>query len=211
LKQLYLSIALLSLAGCSTLSGLDGKSSFSCKAPDGVSCSSLSGVYANATQNNLPGLQVKKAENKEKAKREETAQDQMSPPPLPVVRNMAIAGNAPSSGDPIHAPSKILRVWIAPWEDDDGDLHDQSYVYMMADFGRWVIEHNRRSIMNAYQPVNLSTGSISPEKRESATVEPSQLKNYNLGYDHSTSSTDGLNSQQKQLNRGEINDLEDLD
>ena len=45
------------LGGCaSTMSGFDGGSQFACKAPDGVTCSSLSGVYANAVANNLPAL-----------------------------------------------------------------------------------------------------------------------------------------------------------
>jgi hypothetical protein len=44
------------LAGCAgTMSGLDGQGKFSCKAPDGIACASLAGVYANALQNNLPG------------------------------------------------------------------------------------------------------------------------------------------------------------
>jgi hypothetical protein len=37
------------------MSGLDGQGKFSCKAPDGIACASLAGVYANALQNNLPG------------------------------------------------------------------------------------------------------------------------------------------------------------
>ena len=42
------------LGGCGSFSGLDGSSSFTCKAPDGVSCTSVSGVYANSVANNLP-------------------------------------------------------------------------------------------------------------------------------------------------------------
>ena len=45
------------LTGCAgTLTGLEGESKFACKAPDGVTCSSLSGIYANAVANNLPAL-----------------------------------------------------------------------------------------------------------------------------------------------------------
>ena len=42
------------LAGCSA-SGLDAKTSFACKAPDGVTCMSVSGVYETSRQNALPG------------------------------------------------------------------------------------------------------------------------------------------------------------
>jgi conjugal transfer pilus assembly protein TraV len=30
------------------------------------------------------------------------------------------------SGTPIRSAPRLLRVWFAPWEDTDGDLHDQS-------------------------------------------------------------------------------------
>ena len=42
------------LSGCMSMSGLSGSSSYACKAPDGVTCDSVSGTYANAVQNNLP-------------------------------------------------------------------------------------------------------------------------------------------------------------
>ena len=48
-----LSIVSFGLAGCSSLSGLDGTSSYGCKAPEGVKCLSVSGTYYNALQNNL--------------------------------------------------------------------------------------------------------------------------------------------------------------
>ena len=39
-------IVALSLNGCAgSLTGLEGESKFACKAPDGVTCSSLSGIY----------------------------------------------------------------------------------------------------------------------------------------------------------------------
>jgi hypothetical protein len=42
------------LAGCSSITGLDGSSQYACKAPEGVKCDSVSGNYYNALQNNLP-------------------------------------------------------------------------------------------------------------------------------------------------------------
>ena len=47
------------LAACTNMSGLSGSSSFACKAPDGVTCDSVSGTYANAVQNNLPSQRPK--------------------------------------------------------------------------------------------------------------------------------------------------------
>ena len=48
------------LPGCS-MTGMDAQKSFSCKAPPGISCSSLSGVYANAVTDNLPNSTTKPA------------------------------------------------------------------------------------------------------------------------------------------------------
>lgn len=130
------------LGGCaSNLSGVDGGRQFACKAPDGVTCSSLSGVYANAVANNLP------------AQRTDAKGDQRDEPRLG-----RVVGRAPSSGEPIRSQPKVLRMWIAPWEDADGDFHDQSYVYVLADPGRWVVEHNQKRIVDRYRPTFVPAG-----------------------------------------------------
>ena len=126
---------MLGLAGCASMTGLDGQGSFSCKAPDGISCASLSGVYANAVQNNLPGQRP-------------------AVKPVNALNAQArIDAMAPRSGDPLRSAQKVRRVWLAPWEDDDEVLHDQSYFYMVVDSGRWQIEHSRRKATEAYRPV----------------------------------------------------------
>lgn len=180
MNRFYVSMMALYLGGCSSLSGYDSQSKFSCKAPDGVSCSSLSGVYANAVQNNLPGLQPGKREKEEDNGKPSSNDDmthqattQRALPGKADNRNRqpttTITGTPLQSGDPIHVPARVLRVWIAPWEDEDGDLHDQSYVYMLADYGRWMIEHNRQRIIDDYRPTTLSAGTIN---QESAVVQP---------------------------------------
>lgn len=132
------------LTGCaSTMSGLDGETKFACKAPEGVSCASLSGVYANAVANNLPAL---RKEGKGEASAGAPA------------KSSEIIGRALSSGDPIRTRPKVLRLWIAPWEDSEGDLHDQSYIYVVADPGRWVIEHNQKRIVDHYRPTFIQAG-----------------------------------------------------
>ncbi len=211
MNRICLSVLLLSLGGCASLSGYDGQSSFSCKAPDGVTCSSLSGVYANATQNNLPGLQAKKAESNKTAIQEETADTGSALAAMPGDQRTGIIGQPLNSGDPIHAPSKILRVWIAPWEDEDGDLHDQSYVYMLADYGRWIIEHNRRRIMNEYQPTNLTTGSIARDSHESNPVKPGTAGSYNQQYANPLPLPEGSNTRQSTSPQSPHDNLDDLE
>ena len=47
----------------------------------------------------------------------------------------------------------MLRLWTKPWEDADGDLWDQGYVYVQVDAGRWQIDHVRQRIRDQYAPL----------------------------------------------------------
>jgi conjugal transfer pilus assembly protein TraV len=126
---------MLGLSGCTSMTGLDGQGSFSCKAPDGISCASLSGVYANAVQNNLPGQRTPTKTDK-----------------VPETK-ARIDAAALRSGEPLRSAQQVRRVWLAPWEDEDEVLHDQSYFYLVIDPGRWQIEHSRRKATESYRPV----------------------------------------------------------
>ncbi|MBK6616906.1 MAG: type IV conjugative transfer system lipoprotein TraV [Nitrosomonas sp.] len=161
IKPVFLIPLLLVLGGCTTLSGYDSGSKFSCKAPDGVSCSSMSGVYSNAVQDNLPGLRKGgDTDNQSTSRTSSVGKADTTQQPTGIEERTAshITGRTPQSGEPILIKPKLLRVWIAPWEDADGDLHDQSYIYMLADYGRWVIEHHRQHIIDEYHPTSLVTG-----------------------------------------------------
>ncbi len=134
-------VTAMPLVGCTSMSGYDAKASFACKAPDGVLCESMSGIYANALHKNLPGQRVNK-------KQEKSNLTQAAPIKKGVI-------TAPiSSGMPIRSTPRILRVWFAPWEDSDKDLHDQSYVYLLVDAGQWRMEHYQQRIQKAYRAVH---------------------------------------------------------
>jgi conjugal transfer pilus assembly protein TraV len=120
------------VAGCA---GFDSESKFKCKAPDGISCSSLSGAYANAVEDNLPGSPQKATSRKNK--KEEVAQ--------------AIAGVAPETDKPVLSTPVVLRVWVAPWEDERKVLHDQAYLYAVVDPGHWQIAHNKNKLIKQYR------------------------------------------------------------
>jgi conjugal transfer pilus assembly protein TraV len=159
LRILYACAAAATLAGCS-MTGYDAKSSFSCKAPEGVLCNSMTGIYANAMAHNLPEQKVHSGSGAEtNVTLGDYAQDAMA-------ASSARGANGPSplkargaltppldSGLPIHTAPRELRVWFAPWKDTDADLHDQEYVYLIVDHGHWSIEHNQGRIREAYRPV----------------------------------------------------------
>ena len=186
----------LTLGGCaSNLSGVGGAENYACKAPVGAQCTSVSGVYANATHSlsEIPRPPQKPA-----------APIVMSPsydtnPPAPVLAaSQALthsgpaehADKRPKAASPTGAAAtpnatisastatvapaaptlrtnpRVLRLWIAPWEDGDGDLHDASSVHVVVDTGRWLIDRvrpasrSRRDV--ATPPLTPPTPSAAP-------------------------------------------------
>lgn len=161
------------LAGCASVSGLDADDKFACKAPDGVTCMSVSGIYANAKANNLPG-QRKHEDSKAGSEpttervvaRNYNAPDNPLASPGQVEKTSPRAMSAPNSGPPLRTPERILRVWLAPFEDQEGDLHDQKYFYVTVRPGAWTIEANRANIRSQFQQVVPLTKSV-PAGRKS--------------------------------------------
>ncbi len=124
-------LAALLLAGCaSTLSGVGGADGYACKAPEGAQCTSVSGIYANSAQG-MP--------------RSTKPSEQKSPSGEPVAYGAKplAPGRPATASSSLRSNPRILRLWIAPWEDADGDLHEQALVHVVVDTGRWLIEHVR--------------------------------------------------------------------
>lgn len=142
------------LAGCTSFSGLDGSSSYGCKAPDGVKCDSVSGTYYNSMANNLP-----------------SQRRTHSPAPVtpsdaaPTYRTVGISapsatGPGAASGAlsvaaaaPLRSQPRILRLWIKPWEDADRDLNGESLVFVQVDNGQWLVDRAQRLAREPYAPV----------------------------------------------------------
>jgi conjugal transfer pilus assembly protein TraV len=175
------------LGGCTSLSGFDASDKFSCSAPDGVMCSSMSGIYENAQQHNLPSMNVRHVSIHARDRAKPHGRGYASPVPdyppegggfqpesvfdegqgsseateelsRAKVDNIAVLPAPPNSGAPIRSAPRVLRALFFPWEDTDGDLHDGSYVYLTVDTGHWLIEHNRKRIRDTFAPVLPAPG-----------------------------------------------------
>jgi conjugal transfer pilus assembly protein TraV len=148
---LFVSASAALLAGCSA-SGLDAKSSFACKAPDGVTCMSVSGVYETSRHNALPGQLPGTPHPAPKVDPPAGV-----PPPMPAnasIDGVPIGRRAPlTSGTPLRSAPRVLRIWLAPYEDSEGDLRDQTHIYVTVDRGAWQIEHTRRAIQDRFAPI----------------------------------------------------------
>ncbi len=154
--------------GCTSMSGLSGSSSYACKAPDGVTCDSVSGTYANAVQNNLPSQRSRTSAP--------PLQGSGAPQPAPSRAASAALPSAlaaaSASPTPLRSSARILRLWFKPWEDADRDLYDQGYVYVQIDSGQWLIEHAQRQIRDAYAPLRPPPRNTAGEAKEGPALPP---------------------------------------
>jgi len=172
LAALLAGTAALGLSGCaSNLSGVGGTPTYACKAPAGAQCTSVSGVYANAGQGarQLLGSEAPRATGSGAlgtsaadatshgpvvrsgagAPAPKASPAETRPAPAPASGATTVAPTAPSGAVPAQSAAalrtapRVLRLWIAPWEDSDGDLHEASTVHVLIDHGRWLIERVR--------------------------------------------------------------------
>ncbi|MDE2298494.1 MAG: TraV family lipoprotein [Burkholderiales bacterium] len=150
------------LGGCMSMSGLSGSSSYACKAPEGVTCDSVSGTYANAVHNNLP------------SQRSRSAPSSAAPATPPSAHAPTPSTSASAAPMPLRSSARILRLWFKPWEDADRDLYDQGYVYVQVDSGQWLVEYARRQIRDAYVPLRPppKTSASASDAKDAAALAP---------------------------------------
>ena len=146
-------LLLPALSACANMAGLDGKSEFACRAPDGVVCTSVSAVYANTVARTLPARQAGgTSQGAGSESTTETDPKRTADPPRPYGATPP-AGAAPAAGTPLLSPPRVLRLWLAPWVDEDGDLHDQAYLYVMWHRGEWQLGHTETAIRRQFAPI----------------------------------------------------------
>ena len=152
------------LSACMNMSGLGGDSKYACKAPEGVACDSVSGTYANAVHNNLPSQRAQRSAVTEQGESEPSPSTNFARTNVSTASGNADDG---TTTGPLRSQARVLRLWIKPWEDADGDLYDQGYIYVQVDNGQWLIDHVQRQIRDAYAPLKAP-----PKSATEATAEP---------------------------------------
>lgn len=198
-------IALLTLTlnGCaSTLSGVGGTQNYACKAPVGALCTSVSGVYANALHGMAEVPRPPQATAAPTMLGDNSHDPKVAAPIVDATRGAASSSHssilpasqsasAPTldaaaqadstvaaSEPALRSEPRVLRLWIAPWEDSDGDLHDASVVHVVVDTGRWLIERVRpvpRSRLDGVTPPAAIATPAQTSANESAPIEPAQF------------------------------------
>lgn len=178
-------VSTMFLGGCAGLmSGLPGSSGrLSCAAPDGVACQSVSGNYINSLMGRLPAQQDKKsdvADNEDGDHAHSTTKSDTGK--LIKGRNHTL--RTLTSGSPLREEPKMLRIWVAPWEDNQGDLHDQHYVYTVVNQGKWLLSANQQRIRSQFRPVYPLKGNqkdSEPGNKGTDTAIPTQQQTEPLG------------------------------
>jgi len=99
---------------------------------EGEKCDPITAIYEKKILGNQDPLTQERAK-RSKIKKEE----RISTPSEDVdtVRSLYY-----EEDKPLRLPPKVIRIWIAPWEDLDGDLHQPSYIYseISPRRGRWL-------------------------------------------------------------------------
>jgi conjugal transfer pilus assembly protein TraV len=171
-----LPLLLAALSGCSNMSGLGGSSEMTCAAPPGVPCQSVSGVHANASTGNLPSQRPATSVPAEPGG--DTGSGFFATTAPRKAQLLVSDGEGPTAAPgpalgAIRSEPTLIRIWIAPWEDSDGDLHSDSYVYLQVDSGRWLVEHNRERIRRQFAPMPAP---VSATAAASASATPAAAK-----------------------------------
>ncbi len=135
LKVISIIAVLLILTSCSA--------KYACKDRvdiEGEKCDPITAVY----EKKMLGRDVvspqgeKEVSTKKKAKlspSQGAPKESASSEDVDTVRSLSLEGEKP-----IRLPPRVIRIWIAPWEDGDGDLHQPSYIYseISPKRGRWL-------------------------------------------------------------------------
>jgi conjugal transfer pilus assembly protein TraV len=138
------------LQGCSFM-GI-GKSDFDCKGGvDGVRCLSARQVYQATESSDYVKTKDEKEDSDNKGQLISNGRSQTSQVAVPRIDQPV----------PIRTQAKVMRIWMAPWEDDDGDLHADGFMYTEIESRRWNLGDRFKSPGSAISPLSVATPSKS--------------------------------------------------
>lgn len=124
--HLAVSVTVFLCSGCAVLP--ETTIGHPCGIPDGVGCLSTQEVYDRTVAGTLPGLNQSEGTKLSPRDDRETAS----------LIAMQDAPRALRTGA-LYAPPEELRIWVNRWRDQDGDLHDDAFIYVLIGEGQWLV------------------------------------------------------------------------
>jgi len=151
---------MLVVSGCT--SGLSCKNTMG-----GTRCANIQTVYEQSV---LGAGAVIPESAPEPAPIDQDEKKQVRPRPL-TEKEQIVSTLVTGKARPIRIPTIVLRIWTAPWEDQDGDLHQSGYVYCEINEkrGRWLFGESAVDIDSGY---NVHRPSIEAPKADPAEAAP---------------------------------------
>jgi len=127
----------LMLTGCASVLNTASHDEFACPGmPEGVTCKSPSQVY-RATHGTLPDVTPVTTPDVQAASVAKDPSPALTlPQHLPTTLPDAQSAS-PQLPLPVLEPAKVMRIWIAPWEDSKKDLHWPSYLFTEIQPRKW--------------------------------------------------------------------------
>ncbi len=144
-------LAAAALQGCGSL-GI-GEDEFTCKTTgDGQPCASSWDVYKDTDNGRNPS---REARLKQQGRASDTAvQEGLKNGNSDFVLDNYVTARLPGEPIPVRTPPQVMRIWVAPYEDADGDFVVSGYVYSEISPRRWTLGVNDQSSeQNLYQPL----------------------------------------------------------
>lgn len=156
------------LSGCAGF----GNPEYGCKGmPEGTKCMATRDIY-EATGGGQSIIVLNATTKEENPRRPEgnqaeinTQAEVMSAQTItdPVIDNF-VTPNLPDRPVPVRTPSKVMRIWVASWEDvSSGALISPGYIYTEIEPRRWVIgkpESTARAQRKVFKPLEASSNKI---------------------------------------------------
>ena len=136
------------MSGCSSL-GV-GNSDYACPGmPNGVQCMSTRDVY-EATENGKIPRPIKAGVNPDSGDSDDASSKHRDS----VVDNY-VTPRIPDQPIPVRTPAQVMRIWVAPWEDENGDLMTTGYVYTEIEPRKWVIAEQAPESAPTLKPLEV--------------------------------------------------------
>ena len=152
MKRFTLFIVAVSLAGCSAKYGCKGM-------PDDPTC--------------LSAVEAYKATDKAKSTANSSDTAPAASEATAMTETLVEPAPAPRIDDPtpIRTPSKVMRIWVAPWEDGDGDLNVSGYVFTELEQRRWMIGRSAPAQSPSISPLQVLHRAKEDRRPSASTVE----------------------------------------
>ena len=131
--------SIIFLTACSSMQ--IGEKDYGCKGmPDGVSCMSTVDVYNATSDGNVPATKpVTFNANKN----------------IDRIYSEYVVPELPDGPVPVRTPAKVMRIWIAPWEDINGNLIVSGHVYTEIEARKWVIGESEARKTPSFTPLDV--------------------------------------------------------